>query len=128
MKKLTFFVFFLFALNLVGGNSAIARSNEDLQAVKKAVKSNPTYDPGKEAQWFKLTITDNKTKKDKVKIAVPLSLVEVFFKASHGKHFEMAKKECGIDFRELFNELKKIGPMAMIEVYEDDETIKIWLE
>jgi len=106
----------------------LADSDDDLQAVKKAVKENPQYDPGKEAKWFKVLVTDAQTNKDKVKITLPISLVELFMKCADNKNLRIDRDEYDIDLKELFAELKKVGPMALIEVYEDDEIVKIWLE
>ena len=38
------------------------------------------------------------------------------------------RDDCEIDLKELFKELKKLGPTVFIEVVEDDETVKVWFE
>ncbi len=128
MKKLI--VSFLAVVMLSGltGILAAAGSQNDFQAVKKAVKENPVYDSGKEVKWFKVLVIDAKTNKDKVRITLPISLVEVFVRCAENKHVRMNRQDVDIDIGELFAELKKLGPMALIEVYEDDEIIKVWLE
>ncbi|MGB3860658.1 MAG: hypothetical protein WA915_01135, partial [Candidatus Aminicenantaceae bacterium] len=78
--------------------------------------------------WFKVLVTDAQTKKDKVKITLPISLVEIFMKCADNKNLKIDREEYDIDLKELFAELKKVGPMALIEVYENDEIVKIWLE
>ena len=128
MKKITVFVLALILMGFVGVGAAYAGSDDDFQAVKKAVKDNPQYDPGKEAKWFKVLVTDTRTNKDKVKITLPISLVELFMKCTDNKNLRIDRDEYDIDLKELFAELKKVGPMALIEVYEDDEIVKIWLE
>lgn len=128
MKKIASLVLIVFALGILLPNLALAEEKDDFQTIKKAVKKNPEYQPGKEVKWFKVLITDNKTKKDKVKITLPISLLEVLFKHSHHKHMKIDRDDCDIDLKELFMELKKHGPMVFIEVYEEDETIKIWVE
>ena len=35
---------------------------------------------------------------------------------------------CKIELRKFFYELKKLGPLCLIEINEEDETVKIWLE
>lgn len=128
MKKLI--VSFLAVVMLTGlaGSLAAAGIQNDFQAVKKAVKENPVYDSGKEVKWFKVLVTDAKTNKDKVRITLPISLVEVFVRCAENKHVRMNRQDLDIDIGELFAELKKLGPMALIEVYEDDAIIKVWLE
>ena len=128
MKKATFLALAAFALALALGGIALAEGHDDIQAIKKAVKENPNYEPGKEVKWFKVLVTDNKAGKDKVRITLPISLVEAFVKCAGDKHLRIDKGECDIDFDELLTELKKVGPMAIVEIYEDDETVKVWLE
>ncbi len=128
MKRITVFVLALILMGFMSAGIAFADSDEDYQAVKKAVKDNPQYDPGKEAKWFKVLVTDTQTNKDKVKITLPISLVELFMKCTDNKNLRIDRDEYDIDLKELFAELKKVGPMALIEVYENDEIIKIWLE
>ena len=128
MKKATFLALAAFALALALGGIALAESHDDIQAIKKAVKENPNYEPGKEVKWFKVLVTDNKAGKDKVRITLPISLVEAFVKCADNKHLRIDHGDCDIDFDELLTELKKVGPMAIVEIYEDDETVKVWLE
>jgi len=128
MKRITVLVLALIMVGFFSAGLVLADSDDDLQAVKKAVKENPQYDPGKEAKWFKVLVTDAQTNKDKVKITLPISLVELFMKCADNKNLRIDRDEYDIDLKELFAELKKVGPMALIEVYEDDEIVKIWLE
>jgi hypothetical protein len=128
MKRITVFVLALIMTGFFSTGTIFADCDDDIQAIKKAVKENPQYDPGKEAKWFKVLVTDAQTKKDKVKITLPISLVEIFMKCADNKNLRIDRDEYDIDLKELFAELKKVGPMALIEVYEDDEIVKIWLE
>ena len=128
MKKATFTVLAVFALALALGGIALAEGPDDIQAIKKAVKENPNYEPGKEVKWFKVLVTDNKAGKDKVRITLPLSLVEACVKCADDKHLGLDKGDVDIDFGQLLVELKKVGPMAIVEIYENDETVKVWLE
>jgi hypothetical protein len=128
MKRLAILILVVFAASLILTNFILAGNEDDFQAIKKAVKENPKYEDGKEVKWFKVLVTDAKTKKDKVRITLPLALVEIFLKAGHKKHMNIHRDEYDIDLRELFAELKKLGPMALIEVFEDDEIVKVWLE
>lgn len=128
MKKLAVLTIALVALMFALGGFAQAESADDIQAIKKAVKENPNYEPGKEVKWFKVLVTDNKAGKDKVRVTLPLSLVEAFVKCSGDDHLKIDHGRTDIDFGELLAELKKVGPMAIIEVFEEDETVKVWLE
>lgn len=128
MKKAVILILVLFALSLILINFLLAEGRDDYQVIKKAVKENPSYEPGKEAKWFKVLVTDSKNKKVKVKVTLPIVLVELFLECAHDKHLKIDHDECEIDLKEVFKELKALGPTALIEVYEEDETVKIWLE
>lgn len=127
MKKIASIILLLFVVSLIPLGFTQAEEREDFQKVKKAVKDNPNYSAENEAKWLKVLIQDDETKKAKVKITLPLALVEIFMRTAD-KHMCVDREGYDIDIKELFAELKKLGPMALIEVYEDGETIKIWLE
>jgi len=128
MKKAVILVVILFALGVVLANFLLAGYIDDYQVIKKAVKENPNYKPGKEAKWFKVLVTDSKTNKVQVKVTLPISVIEIFLECADDKHLKIDHDECEIDLKEVFKELKELGPMALIEVYQEDETVKIWLE
>ncbi len=130
MKKLVILVLILFVFCVFLPSLLFADGNDDIQKVKKAVKKNPDYKPGQEVQWFKVLITDNETGKTKVKVTLPVAVVEAVLACAHNKHFKIDDDDCDIDLKELFAELKKHGPMVFIEIYDDDEnvSVKIWLE
>jgi len=123
---LTLAALFFLAAAAVAAPVPVTR-DDDMQAIKKAVKENPAYEAGKEVKWFKVLVTDTRTNKDKVKITLPIALVEAFVKCTDNKHFRM-HDECDIDFGVLLAELKKVGPMAIVEVVDEDELIKVWFE
>ena len=128
MKKVASLVLIVFVLGVFLPNLLLADSKDDIQAIKKAVKKNPDYKAGEEVKWFKVLVTDNKTKKDKVKITLPISLIETLLKCVDEDDLKIDKDECDIDLKELFAELKRLGPTVLIEIIEDDETVKIWFE
>jgi len=128
MKKAAILVLIMFALIFILANFLLADSRDDYQAIKKAVKENPDYRAGKEVKWFKVLVTDNKLKKDRVRITLPICLIELFLKCADVDRLKIKGEKCDIDLKKLFYELKKTGPMAIIEVYENGETVKVWLE
>ncbi|MBA7494235.1 hypothetical protein ES702_04810 [subsurface metagenome] len=128
MKKVAILVLITIVISLLFVGILLAERNDDIQAIKKAVKKNPAYKAGNEVRWFKVLITDNRTKKDKVRITLPVSLIEFFIKCTDDKHLRINRDECDIDLKELFAELKKLGPTVLIEVHEDEETVKVWFE
>ncbi len=128
MKKVAILVLITIVISLLFVGILLAESKDDIQTIKKAVKKNPAYKAGNEVKWFKVLVTDNRTKKDKVRITLPVSLIEFFIKCTDDKHLRINRDECDIDLKELFAELKKLGPMVLIEVHEDEETVKVWFE
>jgi hypothetical protein len=128
VKKVSCLVIVVFFLGVFLPSLLQADSKHDIQTIKKAVKKNPEYKKGEEAKWFKVLVTDNETNEDKVKITVPVCLVETLLECVDEDDLEIDRDECDIDLKELFKELKKLGPAVLIEVYEDGKTIKVWLE
>lgn len=128
MKRTAIMTIALVALVFALGGFVRAEGPDDIQAIKKAVKENQNYEPGKEVKWFKLLVTDNKAGKDKVRVTLPLSLVEAFVKCADDDHLKLDHGKTDIDFGQLLVELKKVGPMAIVEIFEEDETVKVWLE
>ncbi|MEW5900861.1 MAG: hypothetical protein AB1715_05305 [Acidobacteriota bacterium] len=128
MKRSAVLALMAVALAFLAAPVLAVESKDDLQAIKKAVKENPAYEPGKEVKWFKILVTDNRTGKDKVKITLPISVVELFLRCADDKHLKMHREECDIDIEAVFKELKAMGPMAIIEINEEDETVKVWFE
>ena len=128
MKKVASLVLIVFVLGVFLPNLLLADSKDEIQTIKKAVKKNPDYKAGEEVKWFKVLVTDNKTKKDKVKITLPISLIETLLKCVDEDDLNIDMDECDINLKELFAELKRLGPTVLIEVIEDDETVKIWFE
>ncbi|MEA3420282.1 MAG: hypothetical protein U9Q97_01235 [Acidobacteriota bacterium] len=128
MKKITASVLAVMVLSFVSMSFLSAEDTSTIQAIKKAVKENPRYNAGSEVKWFKVLITDTRTKKDKVKITLPILLIELIAKHSNEKNLKVNRDEYDIDLKELLAELKKLGPMALVEICEDDELVKVWLE
>jgi hypothetical protein len=128
MKKVASLVLIVFVLGVFLPNLLLADSKDDIQTIKKAVKKNPEYKAGEEVKWLKVLVTDDETKKDRVKITLPICLVETLLECIDEEELKIDRDECDIDLKELFKELKKLGPTVLIEVYEDGETIKVWLE
>jgi len=114
----------MFALSAFG--SSLPR--DEFQTVKKAVKENPEAVPGREAKWFKILVTDAKTGKATVKVTLPISVFDIVSKCVDMKNIKIDESNCKIDLGALFAELKAAGPMMFIEVQEEDEIVKIWLE
>jgi hypothetical protein len=125
---------FCIAIGLLAGlgwaGAAPDAERNDLQIIRKAVRDNGPDVPSdmKEVKWFKVLVTDNRTNKDKVRISLPFALLEAVSKITEGAEFRFDRKAGDVELRALLAELKKIGPMAIIEVHDENETIKVWFE
>ena len=128
MKKITASVLILFALSLFSAHASFAKNEDDLKIIKKAVKKNSRYKAGTEVMWLKVLVRDTKAKKDKLKVSLPISIIELLSKCSRDKDLKVDCDTCSFDLSELLAELKKLGPTALIEIHEENELVKIWLE
>jgi len=116
------------ALMFLSAAPSPAESRDDIQVIKKAVKENPRCQPGKEVRWFKVLITDGKGKKDKVQITLPIFVVKALAKCAGDEPLRIDESRCDIKLSELLEDLTKAGPLSLLEISENGETVKIWLE
>jgi len=128
MKKVALLILIVFTAGMFAPVAATSANDRDLQAIKKAVKDNPNYRKGDEVKWFRILVHDKKDNKDKVKITIPLAVVDVFMNCTKDSNLKIDCDDYDVDIRELFAELKKRGPMSLIEVDAEDEIVKIWFE
>lgn len=61
-------------------------------------------------------------------MTLPVALIEVFIECTEDKNLKIKRDNCDVDLKELFQELKKLGPMSVIEIYEEEVTLKVWFE
>ena len=113
-------VVYLTAPLLAGGHE------DDLRVIKKAVRGGHACEPGKAVKWFKVVITDNKTGTDVVKLTLPIFLAKFLAHGSKDRH--MHTDRCDIDVAAALRDLEKMSPMTLLEIVDDDATVKIWLE
>jgi len=122
-KRELIIVFFVLALFVTATLPAFA-SAEEYRVVKNAVKNKKSNG---DVTWFKLEVKDKTANKIKVKIKIPLSLVEMFSDCEKKEKINIAGK-CDINLKKILHELKKNGPMTLIEVDDEDELVRIWFE
>jgi hypothetical protein len=106
--------------------NGFARANDDYKVIKKSLKK-VSKEVNEEVSWFKILVTDTKTGDVKVKVTIPVAIVEAFTSACPEGNYKINGAK-DLDIKKLLKELKKAGPMALIEVNEENETVKIWLE
>ncbi|NPV82799.1 MAG: hypothetical protein HPY46_04330 [Candidatus Aminicenantes bacterium] len=128
MKKVIMITVMLLGLLFLTSSLLPAGDRDDYQVIKKAVQETSKVEPAQEVKWFKVLVTDTKTGKERVKITMPIALVEIFARCADSKEVKLGRDGCSLNLPELLAELKKVGPLAIIEVNEEDETVKVWLE
>ena len=127
MKKTILLILTFLMIGLTAAPAAAAK-HDDFKAIQKAVKHNPNYEEGREVRWFKVEIMDGHSHAGKLKITLPVAIIELVLSLGDTRHVRLDDGECEVDLRALWKELKKAGPMALIELRDDDALIKIWLE
>ena len=127
MKRKTNLLLVIFLMvTFMAATLPVLGSAEDYKVIKRAVKNKKTVESTDEVTWFRLEVTDKTAKKTKVKIRIPFSLVEMF--ADCEKEAIDLKDKCKISLKTILKELKKNGPMILIEAECDKELVKIWFE
>jgi len=105
-----------------------ATAADDYKVIRNAVQSPGAHATGQaNAQWLKILVTDQAGGKEKVKISLPLSLVELMINACPEEKFKI-EDGCRVDIKKIWNELKNAGPLALVEIEDHGETVKIWFE
>jgi len=99
-----------------------AGAEDDLEVIKKAVRGGCSGEPEKGLKWFKVLITDKESRRDVVKLNLPIFVAGTSGRCSTDKHQHHGKAEAKA------RSLKKLGPLTLLEIVGDDAKIKIWLE
>jgi len=119
-------VVFLFGFVVSAG--LFAETADDYKVIKNAVKSPESSRAGQTGvKWFKILVVGKDGDHEKVKITLPVSLMEIMINACPDKKFKI-DHGCQIDIRKVWNDLKAAGPLALVEVEDHGETVKIWFE
>ena len=105
---------------LAGGNE------DDLKVIKRAVKGGPDDGPGKSVKWFKVLITDRRSGSDTVRITLPISIAKILANCTKDKHLHTCKAD--VDIAAALRDLEDLSPMTLLEIVDDEATIKVWLE
>lgn len=139
-----------FALAAFAGGAAAevkANAEDDLAVVKKAVASPapealraravaaaPAVRSGREPQWFKVRVVDKATGHKKVTVNLPLSLVRLLGDETidwgchdDGKDIHGGGDKCHtVRLADVLRTLE--AGQELVEVDDDDSTVKVWVE
>ena len=125
MKKTIFVTILILVFMFTSFSILNSSSTEDYKAIKKAVKKKNTKRQG-ELTWFKLTVTDNFSKKIKVRIKLPIAIVDWLSECTDGS-FRIRNK-CTINLKRILKDLKKSKKFTILEMEDEDDIVKIWVE
>jgi hypothetical protein len=103
-----------------------AGRNDDYKVIKNALHGVADGGGRQPLRWLKIEVTGNGAG-EKVKLTLPVSLMEMIIRACPDKKFRV-DTGCDIDIQRVWNDLKAAGPLALVEVEDSGETVKIWLE
>ena len=123
----------LIILAVFGFGSAAAPAfavthDKDFKVIQRAVNQGPAPATSGEVKWLKVLVSDSGSSEAKVKITLPIALIEAVLACTDGKHFKVDDGDCEIDLKAVWAALKKAGPMALVEIEDDGAVIKVWLE
>ena len=128
MKKKVLTAGLLVAFLYLTAGPSLALDKDDYQVIKKAVQENSKGQSAGEAKWFKVLVIDKTSGQEKVKVTLPISLVEMLVSCAGNKDLKMKGRDEALKIQDLMNQLKKAGPMSIIEVNDEDEMVKVWIE
>ncbi|MDP2915554.1 MAG: hypothetical protein Q8O91_08895 [Candidatus Aminicenantes bacterium] len=126
MKKIARWTFAGLLVVAFAAPAAGAEKGQDLKVIKKAVRENPGYRSGREVTRFNLEVRDARAHKETVRITLPLAVFDFVLKCAANDRLRF--DDCDIDIRGLFEELKKAGPMSLIEIQDGHSSFKVWLD
>jgi hypothetical protein len=128
-KRTTGFVILaVFGFGLAAAPAFVAANDTDFRIIQRAAhKGQPPAARG-EARWFKVLIQDSRSSEARVKITLPIALIEALLACADGRHFKVDEGDCEIDLKAVWTALKKSGPLALVEIEDDGAVIKVWLE
>jgi hypothetical protein len=127
-KPATFVILAVFGLGLSVATASAAANDKDFKIIQRAVNQDKAPAASGEVKWLKVVIQDSKSSEAKVKITLPVALIEVVLACGEGKHFKIDDGDCEIDLKAVWAALKKAGPLALVEIEDGGAVIKVWLE
>ena len=73
----------------------------------------------KDSEAFRVQVWEGNQTEPKVKVQLPLQVTDVLFGGADATT---------PDFKAALEKLKEFAPMTLVEVRDDDQTVRIWLE
>jgi hypothetical protein len=127
-RTATLIILAAFGFGLAAMPAPAASHDKDFKVIQRAVNHGSAPATSGEVRWLKVLIQDSKSSEAKVKITLPVALIEAVLACGDGKHFKVDDGDCEIDLKAVWAALKKAGPLALVEIEDDGAVIKVWLE
>lgn len=108
--------------------AAPAGPGDDFQAIKKAVKENPKAVSTRHPRTFRVQVTDIRSGKLDVDIAMPLAVFDIVSRCVDKESLTIHDHGCHVNLGELLNEIQSLGPTMVLELTSHDGIVKVWLE
>jgi len=114
----------LFLVMVMGLISApMNADSKDYKVIKRGVGKGVTAEP----TVFKILVFDKITKKQEVKLTLPLALLNWAAECCRDETVQISNK-CSLSLKDLLRILRKSGDNTLLEVDADDKQVKIWVE
>lgn len=97
---------------------------KDYKVIKKAMKDKQSKS---ENLYFRLEVTNKKTKDSKVKIKLPIALIDALADVCPNDTLNL-KSKCKLDLKSILKTLKSCKGESLIEVEDGNELVRIWIE
>lgn len=121
MNKKAIIAIFLMVTFVAVAIPVMGDSAEDYKIIKKALKNKKK---GGDIAWFRVEVKERKTRKTTVKIRLPIAVVDMLAECDE----DIKIDKCKINLKRIIKDLKKHGPMTLIEIDSDDGYVRIWFE
>jgi hypothetical protein len=109
--------------------SVVAQAEAVPPPARSAPEARPAPRPGREPQWFKVRVVDKASGRRKVTINLPLSLVRALGDETVdiGCHHAGERERChDIRLSEVLRSLE--AGQELVEIEDDEATVKVWVE
>lgn len=126
MKKII--VITIVALTALALSLFAAAGPDDFQAISRAVKENPSAVAGRPVSSFRVQVTDIRSGKVDVQITLPIAVINILDDCLGREGLRIHENGCSVDLRDLFREIKSLGPSMLIELTGREASVKVWLE
>jgi|GEM_PF-2567454 len=100
--------------------------SDDYQVIQQAVKKDKV-ERDSSLSFIRIEVVDKKNDKAVVKIRIPISLLDILSECDIDD-INVGSSHKKLNWKRIVEEMKKSGSATFIEVDDEDEYVKIWIE